>query len=290
MQRDAIDIDSNLYFAAGTYDFLIRPNDESPNDYYLLCVRTSTGFHECRIENNDVFYTINNLIFDSLQELIDYYHKHPIVEEHQLAQPLPCQAFNPNSIDREQITDEKVWVRGYYNAVDDLNKKLWNEKIHSGDLELLSEQTDYWKKVHVKLMYTTTGCRLYIYATSNHIKHMDSVEMSHTSLYKCHESLWGSRFCFQIYEIQGTAMFFRSANNKSYLAWIRALQIVCLHQLRKCRNEISVRQSFEIVVKSAKKLADCNTYCLILLDQFRVARTLKRSGPDIIWDEKFNLQ
>lgn len=251
----------------------------------MLCIKTGKDIHEYKIKNLDVLYNIEDHYFDSLQKVIDF-----VWPGYQLAQPVLSGGLQ-NTVDREQVTDN-VTISAYHTALDALKQKLLSKEIHGGELELKSRQKDSWKKVYVKLMDTTKGYGLFIYETSKHLKPVDSIEMSKTSLYKCHETLWNCKFCFQIYDVQGQTRFFRSSE-RNYPSWIRTLQVVCVDQLRKCLNEMSTRQSLKINVKSGKSLPAGLNFCNILLNnQHKVARTDvgQGPGPDFKWDQTFELK
>lgn len=246
----------------------------------MLCVKFGIGIQEYKIKNLDVLYMIEDHYFDSLQKVIDF-----------MGMSKPDGGLQ-NTVDRDHRVTENVTISAYHTALDERKEKLLSKEMHCGELELKSRQKDSWKKVYVKLMDTTMGYGLFIYETSKHLKPVDSIEISKASLYKCHETLWNCKFCFQIYDFQGQTRFFRSSE-RNYPSWIRTLQVVCVYQLRECFNGWSIRQSLKINVKSGKSLPAGSNFCNILLDNLhKVARTDvgQGPGPDFKWDQTFELK
>lgn len=208
-------------------------NDSSVN--YLLCVRRGPlNISEFRIENKDVYFKINDRAFDCLKILIDFYREKGIVEGHPLREPV-CKS--PSNVNLQQLSEDdiKSAYKEFHTATADLQLKISKEIIHQGDLNLWTTETDSC----MKSMNAIMGCRLYIYETMHHIKHIALIDLSQAKVYECHKSLLNREYCFQIIESMGRITNFHARNEEDYNAWITALKSQCNSSVRNTVKQYS---------------------------------------------------
>lgn len=184
---------------------------------------------------------MNDRSFDSLQMLIDFYRRKAIVVGQSLREPV-CKLSQSN-LNLEEVSDEeaKSMYDELHKAMDSLQRKLLKETLHHGQLNLWTAETDSWMNVYMMLMRRNKNSRLYIYKTSQHIKHIAVLEISYAHHYECSNQLWIRPYCFQIFESIWKITTLQASNKESYQEWKKVLSECIIKPLSPVINSYTER-------------------------------------------------
>ncbi|XP_044272158.1 1-phosphatidylinositol 4,5-bisphosphate phosphodiesterase gamma-1 isoform X2 [Tribolium madens] len=109
--------------------FLVRPSENDAN-CYTISFRADKKIKHCRIKLEGRLYTIGNVEFESLVELINYYENHPLYRRVKLCYPISEEVVkrmsmeqddnvgynsNPSYMDPSAFTPPKITVKALYD-------------------------------------------------------------------------------------------------------------------------------------------------------------------------------
>ncbi|KAL3276021.1 hypothetical protein HHI36_020751 [Cryptolaemus montrouzieri] len=77
--------------------FMVRPSENDPN-CFTISFRAEKKIKHCRIKLEGRLYTIGNVEFESLVELVDYYRNHPLFKKVKLTDPISEEDVQPVSM------------------------------------------------------------------------------------------------------------------------------------------------------------------------------------------------
>jgi Ras GTPase-activating protein 1 len=125
------------------------------------------------------------------------------------------------------------------------------------------------------------------------------IDLSCAYLYQVHDSFFEKRFCFQLVEralpCLATVTYLASEDAGEFEDWMAMLKPMCIPQMARAPKVAKLREvrSLTLTVSEAHRLPlklVPNPYCVISLNQVKVARTKVKTGQDPIFDETFELE
>lgn len=140
---------------------------------------------------------------------------------------------------------------------------------------------------------------MYFFENDKRSKPKGLIDGNYSNLYPVHESLFGRPNCFQIIQksFNHQAVFYLCAESSDvFQQWILSLKSYCQNTVTKSIKNSSVvvltqLRSLNVSIKDAKKLGPkVQAYCVLNLNDVKVARTSVRGGPDAVWDEDFLIE
>ncbi|KAF4529422.1 hypothetical protein B566_EDAN003516 [Ephemera danica] len=261
--RDLVDdladnIDPNTVFSwfhpTGPGSFLVRPSDNSPGDYSLF-FHINNQIQRFRIEKKGVRYLMGGRTFECLDAVINRYRKEQIVEGHTLVQPV-CRALS----DTEAVKSKEIQhAEKIYATLRECREQSGLKKNKGikmqGYLNKKSEKNKKWKNMYFVLQVDGTDTHLYFYDNPKRTKPKGLIDLS----------------CAYLYQPLCVTQMTRSPKVQR----LRELRCLQLHVLD------AHRLPYKLVP---------NPFCIISLNQVKVARTKVKTGPDPVWDEEFLLE
>ncbi|KAK2845595.1 hypothetical protein Q7C36_010449 [Tachysurus vachellii] len=283
----------NLLMTAGQVcSFLVRPSDSTPGDYSLF-FRTNENiqrFKICPTPNNQ--YMMGGRYYNSVKDIIEHYRKEQIVEGYNLKDPVPNQQ-------QEQVVcniiDEN---REIYKTIRRKTKDAFYKNIvKKGYLLINKGKGKRWKNLYF-ILEGNDAQLIYFESEKRATKPKGLIDLSVSSVYCVHDSLFGRPNCFQIviqhFSEEQCIFYFAGETPEQAQDWMKCLQTFCSN-LRKPTQAISnkrLRQvsSLVLYVEEAHKLPIkhfTNPYCNIYLNSVHVARTHPRDGQNPVFTEEF---
>lgn len=171
-----------------------------------------------------------------------------------------------------------------------------------------------WKYLHFAL--NAKDQQLCFYENEKRVKPKGLVDLSYTFLYPVHDSLFDRSSCFQLVERTipciSTYYYLSADSAESAMEWVQALKPLCAPQQSKNRSPASSSSSnicHTNLISAGNEITEVRTlyvtlcqayrlpvkllphpYCLISLNQVKVARTQVKCPPDPVWEEDFVLE
>ena len=125
------------------------------------------------------------------------------------------------------------------------------------------------------------------------------IDLSCAFLYTVHDSFFDKKFCFQLVEralpCLATVTYLACEDNGEFEDWISMLKPMCIPQMARAPKVAKLREvrSLTLTISEAHRLP-CklvpNPYCVVSLNQVKVAKTKMKSGSDPVFDETFELE
>ncbi|KAM9446340.1 ras GTPase-activating protein 1 isoform 1-T1 [Clarias gariepinus] len=283
----------NLLMTAGQVcSFLVRPSDSTPGDYSLF-FRTHENiqrFKICPTPNNQ--YMMGGRYYNSVDDIIEHYRKEQIVEGYNLKDPVSNQQ-------QEQVlcnvVDEN---REIYKTIRRKTKDAFYKNIvKKGYLLFNKGKGKRWKNLYF-ILEGNDAQLIYFESEKRATKPKGLIDLSVSSVYCVHDSLFGRPNCFQIviqhFSEEQCIFYFAGDTPEQAQDWMKCLQTFCTN-LRKPAQATSnkrLRQvsSLVLYVEEAHKLPIkhfTNPYCNIYLNSVHVARTHPRDGQNPVFTEEF---
>ncbi|XP_026463003.1 ras GTPase-activating protein 1 [Ctenocephalides felis] len=290
----------DMLVKAGPGSFLVRPSDNSPGDYSLF-FHINNQIQRFRIEKRGVRYLMGGRTFECLDAVINRYRKEQIVEGHTLMQPLVAEGsqpeFTPPAI---CAAAEKIYAT-LRECRDQIGLKKTKGIKHQGYLFKKSDKTaKKWKQLYFVLQVEGSDTHLLFYDSPKRTKPKGLIDLSCAYLYQVHESLWERPFCFQMVEralpCLATITHLCCSTQQQYTDWLTALKPLCVPQISKAQAKVPRLRELRCLslhILDAHRLPlrlVPQPYCVLSINQVRVARTRVKSGPDPVWDEEFILE
>ncbi|XP_046400706.1 ras GTPase-activating protein 1 isoform X2 [Ischnura elegans] len=290
-KNEAVD----MLVKAGPGSFLVRPSDNSPGDYSLF-FHINNQIQRFRIEKKGVRYLMGGRTFECLDAVINRYRKEQIVEGHTLIQPMMTETDGPVKSKVVQHA-EKIYATLRECREQSGLKKNKGIKMQ-GYLNKKSEKNKKWKSMYFVLVVDGTDTHLYLYDNPKRTKPKGLIDLSCAYLYQVHDSVFDRPHCFQLVEraLPCLATITYLCANSADLSqdWISALKPLCVTQMTRSPKVQRLRElrCLQLHVLDAHRLPYKlvpNPFCIISLNQVKVARTKVKNGPDPVWDEEFML-
>ncbi|KAB5528531.1 hypothetical protein PHYPO_G00141270 [Pangasianodon hypophthalmus] len=283
----------NLLMTAGQVcSFLVRPSDSTPGDYSLF-FRTNENiqrFKICPTPNNQ--YMMGGRYYNSVDDIIEHYRKEQIVEGYNLKDPVSNQQ-------QEQVLCNAVDEnREIYKTIRRKTKDAFYKNIvKKGYLLINKGKGKRWKNLYF-ILEGNDAQLIYFESEKRATKPKGLIDLSVSSVYCVHDSLFGRPNCFQIviqhFSEEQCIFYFAGDTPEQAQDWMKCLQTFCSN-LRKPAQATSnkrLRQvsSLVLYVEEAHKLPIkhfTNPYCNIYLNSVHVARTHPRDGQNPVFTEEF---
>ncbi|KAL0271640.1 UNVERIFIED_CONTAM: hypothetical protein PYX00_008669 [Menopon gallinae] len=288
----------DLLVKSGPGSFLVRPSDNSPGDYSLF-FHINNQIQRFRIEKKGVRYLMGGRTFECLDAVINRYRKEQIVEGHTLQQPV-CRTLT--DVDGQVKSKEVQHAEKIYATLRECREQSGLKKHKGikmqGYLNKKSDKAKKWKSMYFELLTDGTDTHLYFYDNPKRTKPKGLIDLSCSYLYQVHDSVFERPHCFQLVEralpCLSTITYLSANYEDTAQEWIAALKPLCVTQVAKSPKIERLRElrCLHLHILNAHRLPQKlvpNPYCVISLNEVRVARTKVKSGPDPIWDEEFIL-
>ncbi|XP_053084823.1 ras GTPase-activating protein 1 isoform X2 [Pangasianodon hypophthalmus] len=282
----------NLLMTGQVCSFLVRPSDSTPGDYSLF-FRTNENiqrFKICPTPNNQ--YMMGGRYYNSVDDIIEHYRKEQIVEGYNLKDPVSNQQ-------QEQVLCNAVDEnREIYKTIRRKTKDAFYKNIvKKGYLLINKGKGKRWKNLYF-ILEGNDAQLIYFESEKRATKPKGLIDLSVSSVYCVHDSLFGRPNCFQIviqhFSEEQCIFYFAGDTPEQAQDWMKCLQTFCSN-LRKPAQATSnkrLRQvsSLVLYVEEAHKLPIkhfTNPYCNIYLNSVHVARTHPRDGQNPVFTEEF---
>jgi len=155
-----------------------------------------------------------------------------------------------------------------------------------------------WKQLYFVLKQDGGDSHLYFYEHPKRTKPKGLIDLSCAFLYTVHESFFDKRHCFQLVEkalpCLATVTYLSAEDVGELEDWLSVLKPMCVTQMVRAPKVAKLREvrSLQFTISEAHRLPFKlvpNPYCIISLNQVKVARTKVKAGQDPVFDETFDL-
>ena len=220
----------------GPGSFLVRKSERSPGNYSLFFHIRNT-VQRFRIERIGGHYFMAGHSFDSLEDVISHYQSSEIVEGHCLGIPV---LKAPVQVTWNQNDDDDVYatLRESRDLEFSSNNSKKAETSTRGHLFKKSKKSAKWTKYFFVL--DSRDQSLCYFENERRIKPKGVIDLTSTSLYPLHESLFDRGNAFQLAErtipCLSTFYYLSAESSESAKNWIQALKSVCGPQQLRSRN------------------------------------------------------
>ncbi|XP_033127219.1 ras GTPase-activating protein 1-like [Anneissia japonica] len=270
--------------------FIIRNSDKNPGDY-SLSFRGQDVIQRFRIQKLQEQYMMGGRYYNSLDEIVEHYMKEEIVDGHTLTEPvrpMRTEMLMQEAEDRPNVNMDEIRKRrssGLYLMSGD-------KSVMQGHLSKKSSKHKKWKEYYFIL--NAQEQHLLFFENDKKTRPKGLIDLSYSSVYTVHESLFGRPNCFQIVvrAMNDVTNFFLNAETTELTqAWIQAIRSYCSRVARPA-NKSGLKQlkSLALTVLEAHKMPAKqlpHPYCVISLNDVKVARTQVQEGNRPIWNEEF---
>ncbi|XP_040572741.1 ras GTPase-activating protein 1 isoform X2 [Lepeophtheirus salmonis] len=286
----------------GPGSYLVRPSDNSPGDYSLF-FHINNQIQRFRIEKKGVRYIMGGRTFDCLEAVINRYKTEQIVDGHTLGHYIKREHDDNDTLptrpeEPEESAAEKIYatLRECREQADP--KKQKGVKMQ-GYLLKKKEKIGKWKQQYIVVKQDGTDSHLYFYENPKRTKPKGLIDLSCAYLYQVHESFFDKRYCFQLVERAlpciATVSYLAAEDAGEYEDWISVLKPMCVPQMARAPKVANLRdvRSVQLTISEAHRLPYKlvpNPYCLISLNQVKVAKTKIKSSQEPVFDETFELE
>ncbi|XP_060763081.1 ras GTPase-activating protein 1 isoform X2 [Neoarius graeffei] len=282
----------NLLMTGQVCSFLVRPSDSTPGDYSLF-FRTSDNiqrFKICPTPNNQ--YMMGGRYYNSVDDIIEHYRKEQIVEGYNLKDPVSNQQ-------QEQVLCNAVdETREIYKTIRRKTKDAFYKNIvKKGYLLINKGKGKRWKNLYF-ILEGNDAQLIYFESEKRATKPKGLIDLSVSSVYCVHDSLFGRPNCFQIviqhFSEEQCIFYFAGDTPDQAQDWMKCLQTFCSNLRKQTQSTSNKRlrqvSSLVLYVEEAHKLPIkhfTNPYCNIYLNSVHVARTHPRDGQNPVFTEEF---
>ncbi|XP_014294601.1 ras GTPase-activating protein 1 [Halyomorpha halys] len=288
----------DMLVKCGPGSFLVRPSDNSPGDYSLF-FHINNQIQRFRIEKKGVRYLMGGRTFECLDAVINRYRKEQIVEGHTLLQPV-CRTMSES--DGPVKSKEVQHAEKIYATLRECREQVGLKKIKGikmqGYLSKKSEKNKKWKSMYFVLIVDGTDTHLMFYDNPKRTKPKGLIDLSCAYLYQVHDSVFERPNCFQIVEralpCLATTTYLSATTADMAQDWITAIKPLCVAQMARSPKVQRLRElrCLQLHILEAHRIPYKfvpNPFCVISLNQVKVARTKVKNGPEPFWDEEFIL-
>ncbi|XP_065836924.1 ras GTPase-activating protein 1-like [Oscarella lobularis] len=275
--------------------FIIRPSDTSAGDY-SLSVRCSQTVSRFRIQKQKHMYIMGGRFFDSLDAIIDRYKTEHIAENVLLMKPLLIKAgkFGGGGVAPRTESGALVAPGLRPRSVGSIIGHPNEEIKKKGWLLKRGMKKDNWKSLLFTL--NNTEKQLLIHENEKRAKPKGMIDLNYGFVAPLHDSLFGRTNCFQVVvrAFSETQFYYLRADTKeTKRQWMDMITKTCqgtsrVPSLRRGAKQI---RSLSVGVVEAKKLPKhCHPYCVVSLDDIKLAKTQAKEGTDVLWNEDFKFE
>ncbi|XP_043221540.1 ras GTPase-activating protein 1-like isoform X2 [Amphibalanus amphitrite] len=293
-KNEAVD----LLVKAGPGSYLVRPSDNSPGDYSLF-FHINNQIQRFRIEKRGVRYVMGGRTFECLEAVINRYKVEQIVEGHTLSQPVKKVSSELDGPVQSRVVHHADEIYATLRECREMQglKKSKGIKMQ-GYLSKKNEKNKKWKTMYFVLQVEGTDTHLLFYDNPKRMKPKGLMDLSCAYVYPVDDSLFDRSFCFQIVEkalpCLATVTYLCAGCQDSMQDWVSALKPLCVPQNARLPKVANLRElrCLQITVLEAYRLPlklVPSPFCVIAVNQVKVARTKVKTGPDPVWGEDFVL-
>jgi len=284
----------------GPGSFLVRPSDNSPGDYSLF-FHINNQIQRFRIEKKGVRYVMGGRTFDALEAVINRYKTEQIVEGHSLGHHIRRQVQEgEGGLPTRPEEPEESAAEKIYASLRECREQADPKKQKGVKMQgyLFKKKERRWKQQYFVLKQDGADSHLYFYDSPKRTKPKGLIDLSCAYMYTVHESFFDKRFCFQLVEralpCLATVNYLAAEDTGEMEDWVAALKPMCVPQTARAPKVAKLREvrSLQLTVSEAHRLPYRlvpNPYCVIALNQVKVARTKVKTGQDPVFDETFEL-
>ncbi|XP_003739712.1 ras GTPase-activating protein 1 [Galendromus occidentalis] len=267
----------------GEGSFLVRPSDRSPGDYSIFLF-INKSIQRFRIEKKQNTFVMGGRYFDTLEAIITRYKTEHIAEGHCLGDPiLKAPQFGvPNS---------QAKVEEIYSTIQQLREQ--NTRTSTAMKGFLHKKTVDNKKWKQAWFVLNAGeAMLYFYDNPHRTKPRGIIDLGCSGLYAVHDSLFDQPHCFQLVEralpCLSTIYYLSAPDGEAAQDWYTSLSKICNPQSGQLRHICSMKVCL-IEAKRLPPLLVLNPFCVMSLDDIKIARSQVKSAPDPVWEEEYCL-
>ncbi|XP_038073603.1 ras GTPase-activating protein 1-like [Patiria miniata] len=274
--------------------FLVRNSDKNPGDY-SLSFRGPTTIQRFRIQKQQHHYIMGGRTYHSLDAIIDHYKKEEIVNGYKLAAPVVPKSLKMNRINPEpMINYEDIRRRRSSGML--VMMGSGDHIAKQGYLSKKSSKHKKWKTYFFSL--NSTDQQLLFFEHDRQTKPKGMIDLQFCSVYMVHESLFNRPNCFQIVvrALGDFEVFYLNAETPQLAqTWTQILRAHCskaswTQTTRAKTSGIKQLKSLSLHILEAHKIPTrqiSHPYCVISLNNIKVARTPIQPAPDPVWSEEF---
>lgn len=299
----------------GPGSFLVRPSDNSPGNFSLFFHINNT-IQRFRIERKGNRYCMGGRSFNSLEAVISRYKVEQIVEGHVLGDPVlkaPYKVRNSTKAEEIQHKSRDIYATLRESRETGLAKRSKSIRM-VGYLHKKSMGNKKWKNLYFVL--NAKDLHLYFFDNPRRTKPKGLIDLSYSYLYVVHDSLFERPNCFQLVEralpCLSTVYYLCASSSDQVQEWVTALKPMCIPQASRGgsgapkglgQSQANGNSSSSLVVSQVRSLSLTlleahrlpvrlapHPFCIISLNQVKVARTQVKCPPDPIWEEDFLLE
>ncbi|XP_014669624.1 PREDICTED: ras GTPase-activating protein 1-like [Priapulus caudatus] len=289
---------ATLLVTAGDCSYLIRPSDNSPGDYSLF-FHVDHAVQRFRIQKQCHHYLMGGRLFDSLEDIIERYETEQIVDGCTLQRPVLKSSYEPGGSIRLKNGMEKT-TEDIYKTIRQTHTSLLFNRHHvickQGFLHKHMKKSK-WKRFFFVL--NGTEQHLLYYDNDNHkrTKPKGLIDLAYCTLYQVHDSFFEKPNCFQLVTRGLSAVevnYLYADSPEDAQEWMRKIKPLCYQAVQpsSLQNRVKELKSLHINILDAKripvKLAP-QAFCVVSLNDVKVARSRTQSTPDPVWEEEFLL-
>lgn len=275
--------------------FVIRNSDKNPGDY-SLSFRGPDTIQRFRIQKQQDQYVMGGRYYNSLDAIVEHYMNEEIVDGHKLKnsiQPKRFRSVNSSSSSDSIHLDE---IRRRRSSGLLIMGGAREDIVKQGFLSKKSQKHKKWKTYFFVL--NSTEQHLYYFDSEKRAKPKGLIDLGYASVYTVHESLFNRPNCFQIVvrAMNDVVVFYLNGETQELTQeWIQVLRSTCSRTgwsttSRTSKRGVKQLKSLSLHVLEAHKIPTkyvSMPYCVISLNDIRIARTPLVPGPDPVWNESF---
>ncbi|CAB3990849.1 ras GTPase-activating 1-like [Paramuricea clavata] len=277
--------------------FLIRPSQGRVGDY-SLSVRDDNGVSRFLIKKQGLQYLFGGRLFDDLESIIERYKKEFIEQGLSLGNPIARREQTPPTTPtslgglRDLNVNEDTPTTPIYEAT--IESTVGLGIVKSGFL-VKKGTSKKWKSMFFILNGEDEQLLFFDHNTRTRPKGM--IDLTYSTVYEVHESLFGRPNCFQIAVRFGdTQMFYLCADTCDEANdWIQALRKFCSKTRRTAtqimtNSDVKQLRGLEMNIIEAHNLPpgkSYHPYCVVSLNEVRMSRTPVKEGENPVWNEAF---
>ncbi|XP_022105967.1 ras GTPase-activating protein 1-like [Acanthaster planci] len=274
--------------------YLVRNSDKNPGDY-SLSFRGPTTIQRFRIQKQQHHYMMGGRTYHSLDAIIDHYKNEEIVNGYKLGAPVVPKNLKMNRINPDSTVNyEDIRRRRSSGMV--IMTGTGDRIARQGFLSKKSSKHKKWKTYFFVL--NSTEQHLYYFENDKRTKPKGLIDLGYGSVYMVHESLFNRPNCFQIVvrAMSDVEVFYLNAETPQLAqTWTQVLRSCCTRaswtQTTRAKSSgIKQLKSLSLHILEAHKIPSrqiSHPYCVISLNNIKVARTPIQVAPDPVWSEEF---
>ncbi|XP_072166602.1 ras GTPase-activating protein 1-like [Diadema setosum] len=294
------DAAETLWKEGNVGSFLIRNSDKNPGDY-SLSFRGPNTIQRFRIQKQQRQYVMGGRYYNSLDAIVDHYKREEIIDGYKLLDPTAPKKFKNQTTSTEDtspVNYEELRRRRSSGVGMHIMTGMADSIIKQGHLSKKSQKHKKWKTYYFVL--NSTEQHLYYFDNEARVKPRGLIDLGYASVYTVHESLFARPNCFQIVvrALNDLQVFYLNAESQELeKEWVQVLRSCCSKagwttQSQRSNRKRRVKQlkSLRLRILEAHKIPGKlipHAYCIVSLNEVKVARTPVQQAPNPVWDEEF---